>query len=337
MKRKHKMKKTKFRMFYAAVIIAIFLTSSVSAITIKKETNDNQEPNISACGGSIKLAKATMNPLQAPQNTLTRIAKKTTGISGGGTVTIKVDYDMVASGDADRCIVEIYEGWGLLKERKAYVETPQEHKTGTLTYKFEAMTYFDEEYYFTVRSYCEDYWGLNPFLTWGEELEFKIKTYATRSLFENLYVTPYGIFWFLTAKSCSITDTRNDEALFKVHNNGDPESKLDWKITAHPTWGVFEFYPSSGTDLTPEQGGKAIDICFIAPEVSVKTVHTGVIRVQNMNEDMIENFIDVPVEVTVKVGESEPVIRFFPSGRSDMLQRLIQQLPIFSRLLNFVN
>ena len=174
-------------------------------------------------------------------------------------------------------------------------------------------------------------------MQWFEQHDFIINTYATHHLNPNLYITPYGVFWFFTAKYCSITDTRDDEALFKVHNNGDPESKLDWKITAYPTWGDWEFYPSSGTDLTPEQDGKEIDIYFKAPKVSEKTVHTGVIRVQNINEEMSENFIDVPIEVTVTPEKSKPVIRFLPSERFDIFQRLLQQLPIFSRLLNFVN
>ena len=194
MKRKHKIKKTKFRMFYATVLIAIFLTSSVSAITIKKETNDNEEPNISACSGSITLAKITMDCQGNPMGTYEKIAKPTTSLSGSGAVTIKVQYDMVARGTADWAVVEIYEGKGFFKTKVKYVETHQEHKTGTLKYSFFPSDFIDEEYYFSVKGYCHDYYGA---LQWSEQHDFKIETWKSRSV-SMLDLRPYGIFWYFT-------------------------------------------------------------------------------------------------------------------------------------------
>ena len=54
---------------------------------------------------------------------------------------------------------------------------------------------------------------------------------------------------------------------FKVVNQGDPLSELDWEINPNfiPSWGTWTFTPSSGIDLTPEDGPVTVNVEVVAP------------------------------------------------------------------------
>jgi uncharacterized repeat protein (TIGR01451 family)/fimbrial isopeptide formation D2 family protein len=52
---------------------------------------------------------------------------------------------------------------------------------------------------------------------------------------------------------------------FTVRNTGDPQSKLDWEIQSMPDWGTWSCSPSSGTDLTPEEGSVTVTVTVDVP------------------------------------------------------------------------
>jgi len=53
---------------------------------------------------------------------------------------------------------------------------------------------------------------------------------------------------------------------FTVENIGDPGSLMDWEIESYPGWGTWTITPSSGNDLTPEDGPTTVEIEVIAPD-----------------------------------------------------------------------
>jgi hypothetical protein len=52
---------------------------------------------------------------------------------------------------------------------------------------------------------------------------------------------------------------------FTVRNNGEPQTSLNWGIASTPSWGTWTITPSSGEDLTPEQGPVTVQVTVVAP------------------------------------------------------------------------
>jgi len=67
-----------------------------------------------------------------------------------------------------------------------------------------------------------------------------------------------------------------------VQNIGDNGSLLNWTINNTITWGTWTFTPSSGEDLTPEQGPVTVDVHVVAPKEKNAEFH-GNLTVQNKN------------------------------------------------------
>jgi len=82
---------------------------------------------------------------------------------------------------------------------------------------------------------------------------------------------------------------------FKLENNGDPCSELDWKIIKWPTWGTWTFTPSSGEDLTQQDGEQTIQVSVITPYVGDETF---VGNIHAINKENIGNYIEIPVRLT---------------------------------------
>ncbi|UCD13624.1 MAG: hypothetical protein JSW60_08720 [Thermoplasmatales archaeon] len=82
---------------------------------------------------------------------------------------------------------------------------------------------------------------------------------------------------------------------FTVENIGDPGSLLDWKIESYPDWGDWTFTPSSGDDLTPEDGQVTINVSVIAPDEKNKQF-TGNVTV--CNQDDPTDCCTIPVSLT---------------------------------------
>jgi hypothetical protein len=69
---------------------------------------------------------------------------------------------------------------------------------------------------------------------------------------------------------------------FQVQNIGDAGSLLNWTVNNTLTWGDWTFAPSSGEDLTPEQGPVTVDVTVVAPNEK-STLFEGYLQVQNKN------------------------------------------------------
>jgi hypothetical protein len=84
---------------------------------------------------------------------------------------------------------------------------------------------------------------------------------------------------------------------FKLKNIGDPCSELDWTITNIPDWGSWTFNPSSGNNLAPEDGEKAISVSCVAPMEGLETF-TGEIQPRNNDGSNGIDFARIPVSLT---------------------------------------
>lgn len=70
---------------------------------------------------------------------------------------------------------------------------------------------------------------------------------------------------------------------FTISNMGEPQSSLAWSINATPSWGTWTFVPSSGENLTPEQGPVTVHVTVVAPTGGGPTYH-GEITVVNQGD-----------------------------------------------------
>ena len=62
-----------------------------------------------------------------------------------------------------------------------------------------------------------------------------------------------------------VTPGSTVEGSFQIENCGSSGSEIDWEIQSYPEWGEWIFTPSSGEDLTPEDGPLTIDVSVVAP------------------------------------------------------------------------
>jgi hypothetical protein len=80
---------------------------------------------------------------------------------------------------------------------------------------------------------------------------------------------------------------------FQVRNVGDPGSLLNWTVdSSNLTWGTWTFTPSSGEDLTPEQGPVTVDVSVIAPKEK-NAEFKGSLQVQNKNN--VSDYVLIPI------------------------------------------
>jgi Zn-dependent metalloprotease len=99
-----------------------------------------------------------------------------------------------------------------------------------------------------------------------------------------------------------------------VENIGEPGSQLDWEVIKYPTWGDWTFTPSSGEDLTPEDGPITVQVEVIAPD-EPNQEFIGEVKIINS-----ENGFDFEIlPVTLQTPKSK-VISF-------LFQRIFQQFP----------
>jgi hypothetical protein len=69
---------------------------------------------------------------------------------------------------------------------------------------------------------------------------------------------------------------------FTIENVGDPGLEIDWEVITWPDWGTWMFTPSSGDDLTPEDGPIPIDVSVEVPDRR-KQSYSGHIKIVNKN------------------------------------------------------
>lgn len=95
------------------------------------------------------------------------------------------------------------------------------------------------------------------------------------------------------APNATITDS------FTVENAGSSNSLLHWEITSYPDWGTWTFTPSSGSNLTPEQGPVTINVSIIAPEKKNRE-YSGYIKVINTDNPTDCSIIQITLATPYK-------------------------------------
>jgi hypothetical protein len=116
------------------------------------------------------------------------------------------------------------------------------------------------------------------------------------------------------------------EGSFKVRNIGGSGSELDWNITHEPSWGEWIFTPSSGDDLTPEEGNFTVEVDAIAPP-DPDTEFNGKVRVENREDP--DDFCEIPVYIRTPRSKTLPNTLFMR-----VLEKFLNAFPILQRLLN---
>ena len=102
-------------------------------------------------------------------------------------------------------------------------------------------------------------------------------------------------------------------ATFRVCNNGDPDSLLNWKVDTYPAWGTWTFTPSSGTGLA-EGDCVTITVEVVAP-TEKKSAFTG--KIKMINQDNSSDFCEIDVSLTTP--------RY--TAIYNMLQRILEKYP----------
>ena len=111
----------------------------------------------------------------------------------------------------------------------------------------------------------------------------------------------------------------------KIKNAGDAGSKLDWKKYDNPDWGSWSFSPSSGDDLTPEDGSVTIKVTLTAPNPSETTDYTG--EVVFINE--ADSGDKIVLQASIHVEKSR--------ARSyNLIEKLLSNYPILAQLLQLL-
>jgi hypothetical protein len=116
------------------------------------------------------------------------------------------------------------------------------------------------------------------------------------------------------------------EGSFKVRNIGGSGSELDWNITHEPSWGEWNFTPSSGDDLTPEDGNFSVEVDAIAPP-DANTEFNGKVRVENREDP--NDFCEILVYIRTPRSKTLPNTLFMR-----VLEKFLNAFPILQRLLN---
>ena len=88
---------------------------------------------------------------------------------------------------------------------------------------------------------------------------------------------------------------------FQVQNIGDDDSLLNWTVNNTLTWGTWTFTPSSGEDLTPEQGPATVQVSVVAPDEK-NAVFQGNLTVQDKNN--ASDRVTIPVILTTPVSST---------------------------------
>jgi hypothetical protein len=126
------------------------------------------------------------------------------------------------------------------------------------------------------------------------------------------------ISWTDVTPGDTITDS------FTIENIGDPTSVLSWEIEDYPIWGTWEFTPSNGDDLTPEDGSVTVDVSVVAPEEKDK---------EFSGEVKIVNRYGADDYCTIHVSLATPKNKAINTIFRQFLEKQIHMFPLLRQLL----
>lgn len=93
---------------------------------------------------------------------------------------------------------------------------------------------------------------------------------------------------------------------FTVKNIGDPTSLLDWEIAEWPSWGTWTFTPSSGNDLTPEDGAITVTVSVVAPDEENEEF-SGEVKIVNTEDSSDFEIISVSLATPVNQNSANAI------------------------------
>jgi hypothetical protein len=112
---------------------------------------------------------------------------------------------------------------------------------------------------------------------------------------------------------------------FQLQNIGAPGSLLNWTVVSSSIgWGIWEFNPESGKNLTPEKGSITVRASVVAPD-EINKRYEGYIRVEN---ELNPEDYDV-ISVLLKTQRTSPINKSLPQT----LKNLLDMFQILQNLL----
>jgi hypothetical protein len=124
----------------------------------------------------------------------------------------------------------------------------------------------------------------------------------------------------------SVTPGETVTGNFTIENCGGPTTELSWEVETPTNWGTWNFYPDSGTGLTPEDGSVAIEVEVIVPD-DINKEFTEKIKI--FNTDDPSDFCEIDVYLTTPRNTATYklfILRLF--------ERFPNMFPILRTLLN---
>lgn len=110
------------------------------------------------------------------------------------------------------------------------------------------------------------------------------------------------------------------QGTFTISNKGTSGSMLDWHITGYPDWGVWTFNPTSGENLTPEDGEQTVTVFIDVPEQRFSSF-TGTITIENLHNE--DDSCIIPISLTT----TKTTIFL------ELIEKLTERLPFFAKVL----
>ncbi|KYK29092.1 hypothetical protein AYK20_00775 [Thermoplasmatales archaeon SG8-52-1] len=120
------------------------------------------------------------------------------------------------------------------------------------------------------------------------------------------------------------------EGSFKVQNIGDNGSILNWTINMSSiNWGNWSFTPSSGENLTPEDGQVTVQVSVIVPN-EIYSEFWGNLTIENQDNssdfDLIPVYLKTPLNKNVKYTSFFQFMSNFKNIFSEGINNLLQKL-----------
>ena len=179
------------------------------------------------------------------------------------------------------------------------------HNPGTL--------YYDKTYYWKIVA-----WDIFHMSNTSDEWEF-----TTESEFQPDLECDGSLSWTDVKPGATV------EGSFTVENSGDPTSELNWEIESYPDWGTWTFTPSSGEDLTPEDGPVTIEVSVVAPDEQNEEFEG---EVKIVNTDDPDDYCIIGVSLATPVNQHSILSRII-----QFLENLIHHFPLLERILELIS
>lgn len=116
----------------------------------------------------------------------------------------------------------------------------------------------------------------------------------------------------------NIKPNANVSGEFKLKNNGDLNTYLNWEISDFPEWGEWSFNPKEGENLTPEDGEIPVNVNVVIPDKK-KSFFEGKITITN--KDNIYDYCTINVVASTA------------KQKSLVINQILNNYPLLSKII----